>query len=76
MLPNGYMSCSLMQSDLINGARNQTEDVLSVTKNVREGVGEGWHGLYSRKGHLPNVVTVSEPKYSLCLVYCHTLLHT
>ena len=63
-------------SDLINGTRDQTEDVFLVTKDVRESVREGGHSLYGGEGHLPNVVAVSEPKYPLCLVHCHTLLHT
>ena len=43
---------------------------------MRESVGEGWYSLYSREGHLANVVTVSEPKNAFRLVQCHTLLHT
>ena len=63
-------------SHLINGTRNQAEDILPIPKDVREGVGEGRHSLHCREGHLAHVIAVGEPKYCLCLVHCNTLLYT
>ena len=60
---------------LVDGTGDETMDVLVGSKYLWKGGAEGWGSLDGRKCHLADVVTVVEPKDTLGLVHCHTLLY-
>lgn len=61
----------VLYSYLVNGTRNQTLNVLFITKYVWEGGTESWRSLHCWEANLSNVAGVIKSKDRLCLVGCH-----